>query len=281
MPICGDSEQIMKKTKSYAERRLTALVTGASSGLGESFARKLAAGGNDLVLVSENGPELARVQRDIESVAACSVTTIVMDLFKPDGPDRIFDHCRRNGLQVDILINCAGIFVNVDREMSELAPVENIINLHVLAVTKLCFLFGRSMIPRKMGYILNISSIAADFADPASLTYGPTKRYVLSLSEALHCEWKEHNINVTCITPGGIKTNFFSANKVFIPGIIRRTLISADRCAEIGLNALFRGTFRVTPGITGKIQSILLRIFSRPLTYGLIKKIYFSMKNNN
>jgi uncharacterized protein len=271
----------MIKVDVNMERRLTALVTGASSGLGESFAKKLAARGHGLVLVSENSAELERVKQDIESSASCSVTTIVMDLFRPDGPDRIFEHCRQNGLQVDILINCAGIFVNVDREMSEIGPVENIVNLHVLAVSKLCFLFGRSMIQRNRGYILNVSSIAADFADPASLTYGPTKRYILSLSEALHCEWKQHNIKVTCITPGGIKTNFFNANQVFIPSVIRRTLISSDRCAEIGLSALFKGKFRVTPGITGKIQSILLRICSRPLTYGLIKKIYFYMKKTN
>lgn len=259
----------------------TALVTGASSGLGESFAKKLAARGHNLVLVSENRDELARVRKEIESASACSVTTIVTDLFRPDGADRIFDHCRQNNLQIDILINCAGIFVNVEREMSGIGPVENIINLHVLAVTKLCFLFGRAMIPRRRGYILNVSSIAADFSDPASLTYGPTKRFILSLSEALHCEWKQHNIKVTCITPGGIKTNFFASNQVFIPSVIRWTLISSDRCAEIGLTALFRGRFRVTPGITGKIQSFMLRIFSRPLTYGLIKKIYFSMKNTN
>lgn len=259
---------------------LTALVTGASSGLGESFAKKLAASGHDLVLVSENRGELARVKRDIELNSPCTVSTILMDLFKPDSADRVFDICRKNKIQVDILINCAGVFVNVEREMSEIGPIENIINLHVLSLTKLCFLFGKAMIPRKRGYILNVSSIAADFSDPASLTYGPTKRYILSFSEALHCEWKNHNINVTCITPGGIKTNFFSSNQVFIPPVIRWTLISSDRCAGIGLKALFGGRFRVTPGITGKVQSFLLRIFSRPVTYGLIKKIYFSMKKS-
>ncbi|HOD13437.1 MAG TPA: SDR family NAD(P)-dependent oxidoreductase [Spirochaetota bacterium] len=261
--------------------KLTALVTGASSGLGESFAKKLAARGHDLVLVSENSGELARVKRNIEARSACTVSTIVMDLFKPDSADRLFDICREKMIQADILINCAGIFVNVDREMDDICHIENVINLHVLAVTKLCFLFGKEMIGRKRGYILNISSIAAEFADPASLSYGPTKRYVLSMSEALHCEWKQHNIKVTCITPGGINTNFFKANQVFLPSIIRRTLISPDRCAEAGLKALFRGRFRVTPGITGKLQSIMLKIFSRPMTYGLIKKIYFSMKNSN
>ncbi len=261
--------------------KLIALVTGASSGLGESFAKKLAARGHDLVLVSENRSELARVRRDIESNSTCAVTTIVMDLFNPDAADRLLDICNKKKIHVDILINCAGIYVNVEREMEDIGPIENIINLHVLSLTKLCFLFGKAMIGRTRGYILNISSIAAEFADPASLTYGPTKRYVLSLSEALHCEWKQHNINVSCITPGGINTNFFNANQVFLPSVIRWTLIAPDRCAEVGLKALFSGRFRVTPGITGKLQSFLLKIFSRPLTYGIIKKTYFSMKNSN
>jgi uncharacterized protein len=261
-------------------KKLIALVTGASSGLGESFAKKLAARGHDLVLVSENHDELVRVKRDIESDSSSAVVIVVMDLFKPDSADRLFDFCGKKKLHIDILINCAGIFLNIEREMSEIGPVENIINLHVLSLTKLCFLFGRSMILRRTGYILNVSSIAADFPDPASLTYGPTKRYILSFSEALHCEWKQHNIRVTCITPGGIDTNFFSSNQVFLPSVIRRTLISSDRCAEIGLESLFRGRSRVTPGFTGKVQSFLLGIFSRPVTYGMIKKIYFSMKNN-
>lgn len=260
--------------------KLTALVTGASSGLGESFAKKLATRGHNLVLVSENRGELERVKREIESSSGRSISMIVMDLFRPDAADRLFDLCREKNIHIDILINCAGIFLNVEREMGDIGPVENVINLHVLAVTKLCFLFGKAMIGHKRGYILNISSIAAEFSDPASLTYGPTKRYVLSMSEALHCEWKQHNIKVTCITPGGINTNFFNANQVFLPSIIRWTLISPDRCAEAGLNALFSGRFRVTPGITGKLQSFLLKIFSRPWTYGMIKKIYFSMKNS-
>jgi uncharacterized protein len=257
----------------------TALVTGASSGLGEAFASKLATRVRHLVLVSENRGELHRVRRVIESNTDCTVTVIVLDLFIPDAADRLFGICRKKKIHVDILINCAGIFVTVDREMDGMLPIEHVINLHVLAVTKLCFLFGKAMIPRKGGYILNVSSIAAEFSDPASLTYGPSKRYVLSLSEALHCEWKQHNINVTCMTPGGIRTNFFITNNVFIPSIIQWTLISPDRCAAIGLKALFRGRVRVTPGLYGKVQSFLLRIFSRPLTYGLIKKIYFSLKN--
>lgn len=267
--------------KKHSESRLTALITGASSGLGESVAKNLAGRGVDLILVSENLPELERVKHDIGSRYPRAVTILEMNLFEQYSADRIYDFCDKEQLTVDILVNCAGMFLNIEREMRSIGCIENIINLHVLSLTKLCFLFGRPMIERRLGYILNISSIAAEFPDPASLTYGPTKRYILSFSEALHCEWKQYNIKVACLTPGGIKTNFFSANDVFIPSIIRHTLLSPDACAETGLNAMFRGKPRVTPGITGKLQSFFLRMISRPLTYPIIKRTYFSMKNRS
>ncbi|OHD65371.1 MAG: hypothetical protein A2176_15555 [Spirochaetes bacterium RBG_13_51_14] len=263
--------------KPDARKRLTALITGASSGLGESMAKNLSRRGHDLILVSENLPELNRVKGEIEALRAGPVTVLAMDLFKQDSAERIFEFCRRRNMPVDILINCAGIFLNIDRELNNIKCVESIINLHVMSLAKLCFLFGGVMMGRKQGYILNVSSIAAEFCDPASLTYGPTKRFILALSEALHCEWKNHNITVTCLTPGGIRTNFFRANDVLLPPVIKYSLIEPDACAEIGINAMFRGKLRITPGIFGKLQSLFLRIVSRPSTYDCIKKSYFSM----
>jgi hypothetical protein len=264
---------------SNVPKKLTALITGASSGLGESIAKICAARGFSLILVSENKRELNRVREEIKKKFSCTVIIVTVDLFKANSANLLFSFCQKKKLAVDLLANCAGIFLNIDREMREIGCIDNILHLHVLSVTKLCFLFGRGMIKRKRGYILNVSSIAARFADPASLTYGPTKRYILSFSEALHSEWKEHNIKVTCLTPGGIQTNFFKANNVFIPPIIKASLISPEKCAEIGLTALFKGKATVTPGIAGKIQSVFLRIISRPLTYKMIKNSYFSMKN--
>jgi uncharacterized protein len=270
------------KQNNDSRGRETALVTGASSGLGESMAKNLAKRGYDLILVSENRKELERVKDEIGSrVSPSSVTILEMDLFKPDSAELIYDFCEKKMKEIGILVNCAGIFLNIEREMRDISCIENVINLHVMSVTKLCLLFGGRMMERRRGHILTVSSIAAEFPDPASLTYGPTKRFILSLSEALHSELKRHNVRVTCLTPGGIRTNFFSANGVYIPPIIRWTLISPDSCAEIGLNAMFRGKVRVTPGIAGKLQSFFLKRISRPSTYTLIKKIYFSLKNRS
>jgi short-subunit dehydrogenase len=269
------------RSERKSERKLTALVTGASSGLGEAIAKNCAGRGIDLILVSENAKEINRVSHEIRKTYSCSVTGVVLNLFAPDSAGRLFNLCRRRRLRVDILANCAGIYLNIDREMRDIECIGDILNLHVVSLTKLCFLFGRAMIGQKLGYILNVSSIAAGFPDPASLTYGTTKRYVLSLSEALHCEWKHHNVRVTCITPGSINTNFFKANDVFVPPIIRSTMISPEKCAEIGINAMFGGKRRITPGVSGKLQAALLRAISRPSTYEIIKKSYFSMKEKS
>ncbi len=257
---------------------LTALVTGASSGLGESIAGELSSRGHTCLLVSENDGELERVKNEILNRGKGEVITLTLDLSRPDSADRLHRFCDSKGIVVDILINSAGIYLPIEREMNDLPAIETIINLHVLTLTKLCFIFGRSMLERKRGWILNVSSIASEFPDPASLTYGPTKRYVLALSQSLHCDWKDRNVSVTCLTPGGIDTNFFRANSVFIPPIIRRTLISSSDCARASIAAMFRGRARVTPGFSGKLQSLLLRFISRPLTYPIIRRSYFSMK---
>jgi uncharacterized protein len=261
------------------QKHLTALITGASSGLGESIAMNLAGRGHDLILVSENEGELKRVRNRIKSKYQVSVKVMVADLFHTESADRIYLYCERNALKVDILANCAGIYPTIEREMSDIFIVGNAIDLHVRSLTKLCFYFGTAMVRRKFGFILNISSIAAEFPDPASMTYGPTKQYILSLSEALHCEWKPSNVRVTCATPGGLDTGFFTANQVFIPAIIRRSLLSPDICAEKSIRALYKGKVRVTPGIAGKVQSFFLKRIVRPATYPIIKRIYFYMKN--
>lgn len=263
----------------HAHATLTALITGGSSGLGEAMAVALSRSGHRIILVSENQKELSRAGRACLDAGATLVHTICLDCTACDAAQRLYDECATRGLAVDVLINCAGIYTTIERELSDLSCIDAVVNLHVLTLTKLCLLFGRDMVSRRRGYILNVSSIASGFPDPASLTYGPSKRYVRSFSDAIHCEWKEYGVKVTCMTPGGINTNFFAANNVFIPPIIRRTLISAQDCAQAGLRAMFRGKRRVTPGLYGKLQSVILSVISRPITYPLIKKSYFSMKD--
>jgi uncharacterized protein len=258
--------------------RPAALVTGGSSGIGQAVARELASLGFDIVLVSERKKELRDARRRMESSDRARVSVIEADLSAPGGADRVFGLCEQQSVRVDVLVNCAGTYANVEDETADAASAARLLELHVQSLTKLCLLFGGRMIERRRGWILNVSSISAFFQDPSSLTYGPSKRYVLSLSKALHASWREHNVKVCCLVPGGVKTGFFSDNRVFIPSIVRSLLITPERCAEIGLRALFGGRRRRIVGLAALIHLTIFWLMLRPPFYPMAKRMYFRLK---
>ena len=251
-----------------------ALVTGASSGIGEAIAEGLACRGYDLLLVSEDARALDRVRNRLAAAYPASVRARVEDLSRPEAAGGLHTYCRREGLEVDVLANAAGDYLVAARELAEPAAVAASLNLHVLTPSRLCLLFGAEMIRRRRGYILNVSSISALFPDPASMTYGSAKAYLRHLSTVLHCDWKPRGVVVTCVLPGGVRTNLFQASGVYVPSLVRRHLLTPEACAELSLRALFRGRREIVPGTSGKLQALLFRLIVRPSTYGAIKKLY-------
>jgi short-subunit dehydrogenase len=251
-----------------------ALVTGASSGIGEALAEGLARRGYDLLLVSENTTELRRVRKRLAGAYPVEVRTKVQDLARPDAAEALFSHCGKQAWEVEVLVNSAGDYLVAQRELEEPAAVASTVTLHVLTPTRLCMLFGRDMIRRGRGFILNISSISALFPDPASMTYGPAKAYLHHFSTVLHCDWKSLGVNVTCVLPGGVRTNLFQESGVYVPRFVRRHLLSPEECAAISLRALFRGRRQVIPGTSGKLQALLFRLIVRPVSYSRIKRLY-------
>jgi short-subunit dehydrogenase len=243
-----------------------------------AIARELASRGSGLVLVSERKDELREAKRDIERSCPARIDVIEADLSAPGGADRVFALCEARSVRVDVLVNCAGTYANVEEEIADAACAARLLELHVQSLTMLCLLFGRRMIERKLGYILNVSSISAFFQDPSSLTYGASKRYILSLSKALRASWREHNVEVCCLVPGGVKTGFFRDNRVFVPSIVRPLLITPERCAVIGLRALFKGRRRRIAGLAARIHLALFWLMLRPLFYPLAKRAYFRRK---
>ena len=256
----------------------TALVTGGSSGIGQAIARQLSSLGTDIVLVSERKNELREAKRGIESSGPARVAVIEADLSAPGGADRVVRLCDAKSVRVDILVNCAGTYANVEDEIADAASAARLLELHVQSLTKLCLHFGRRMIERKRGWILNVSSISAFFQDPSSLTYGASKRYILSLSKALHASWREHDVKVCCLVPGGVKTGFFRDNRVFVPSIVGSLLITPERCAAIGLRALFKGRRRRITGLAARIHLGLFWLMLRPPFYPLAKRAYSRLK---
>ena len=255
---------------------LTALVTGASSGLGEAIARELSSRGLRLLLASENAPELERVRAGL--ALRGEARALVQDLALPEAPELLYERCRELGWPVDVLVNCAGIFLNVDSELEDPSGTRRLLALHVQTPTRLCLLFGRDMLARRRGWILNVASISALFPDPSSLTYGPSKRYLLALSRGLALQWREAGVLVCTLVPGGIRTRFFANNRIVLPGLVAGHLASAEQVARAGIRALFRGRLRLIPGLRPRLHVLLFRVLLSPALFGFSRRMYARLR---
>ena len=189
---------------------MTALVTGASSGIGLEFCRQLAAMGINLLMVSNKMQELASAR---DALAAKYPNqrfwAHFKDLAHPDAADEVYAYCEQNGIVVDILINNAGIFSF--KTIADTTPdrLNLFIDLHMRTVTLLCHRFGNDMKRRGTGYILNMSSMSCWMPMPGIGMYAATKAYIRVFSRTLALELKESGVGVTVACPGGIATDLF------------------------------------------------------------------------
>lgn len=248
--------------------RPVTLVTGASAGLGEQFARRCSERGDELVLVARRGDRLE---------ALCSALgkahPIVADLAEPGAAARLIAKVEAMGLQVETLINNAGF--GLTGRFAAL-PVEGqraMIDLNVAALTELARLVVPAMIERRRGFILNLASTAAFQPGPGFAVYFATKAYVLSLSEALHQELKASGIHVTALCPGPTRTEFGSVAGVTSKSFDR---ISADAAevVEAGLAGLARNRAVVVPGLLNKASAQSSRFLPR----AALRRIVASLK---
>lgn len=185
------------------------LVTGASGGLGEDFARQYARAKRNLIIVARSQDRLRALAQELMDRYQVKIEVVAMDLSKPDSASSLFDLCQKSGWDVDMLVNNAGfgLFGNlVDQELSKL---DEMMQLNMVTLTKLCRLFLPSMIQKKSGGIINVASTAAFQPVPYFACYAATKSYVMSLSEALTMEAAPHGVKVFCLCPGPTETQFF------------------------------------------------------------------------
>lgn len=189
---------------------MTALVTGASSGIGLEFCKQLASMGINLLMVSNQMQQLATAR---DALAAqypdLRFWAHYKDLSLANAADEIFDYCHANGITIDILINNAGIFDFNTIAHSTPDKLNLFIDLHIRAVTQLCRRFATDMMHRHTGYILNMSSMSCWMPMPGIGMYAATKAYIRVFSRSLALELKDHNVSVTVACPGGIATDLF------------------------------------------------------------------------
>ncbi len=233
---------------------LRALVTGASSGIGWHFSELLAAKGCNIIAVSNQSARLEDLKRHLKQSHAVQVETIHQDLAREDAAQSIYDQCEARKLEVDILINNAGMLMFGEMVDSEYDTMRSILQLHVTTPALLCRLFGKVMKEKRSGYILNVSSISAVMPYPTISTYGPTKAFLRYFTRAIRTELKPYGVHVSCLIPGATDTplnNPFKASLDFWrkTGIVKE----AAFVARAGIRAMFRDRALCIPGVLNKL----------------------------
>lgn len=186
----------------------TALITGASSGIGKEFARYHAQKGGDLIITARREDALNSLKSELENKHGVSVHTIALDLAAQGGARKLIDEVQSRGLQVDILINNAGFGghgLHIERSW---ADEEAMLDLNIKALVELSHAFGKEMATRRKGKILNVASTAGMMPGPLQANYFATKAYVTSFSQALDQELRDFGVTVSSLNPGLVNTEF-------------------------------------------------------------------------
>ncbi len=241
----------------------TTLITGASSGIGEAFARKLAAQGRNVLLVARSEDKLITLCNELGRMNSIRAQHVALDLSEPESPARLFDEAQKRGLIVDMLINNAGFGAFGDFGKIDLARQLNMIDLNIKALVDLTYRFLAPMRERKQGAIINVASTAAFQPVPYFATYAATKAFVLSFSEALWEENRSFGVTVMALCPGVTNTNFFEAARGQKPPA--RTSQTPEEVVDTALSGLARHKSNIVSGWTNFIMVEAERLTPRSL----------------
>ncbi|MET0646314.1 MAG: SDR family oxidoreductase [Pyrinomonadaceae bacterium] len=261
------------------QQKMTALVTGASGGIGEELARLFAADGHDLVLVARSRDKLARLAEELQAKHGVEARVLAADLARPEAPREIFEELGAGGFRVDALVNNAGVgsyglFAETDLQ-SEL----DLLQINVVALTHLTKLFLPGMLARRRGYVMNVASTAAFQPGPLMAVYYASKAYVLSFSEALANECEGANVRVSALCPGPTETGFVAAAGMGDSKLFDRAVMDARTVAEAGYRGLLAGKTIVIPGTRNNLLARSIGFFPRGLVTKVVRGI--QEKRNN
>lgn len=250
--------------------RRTALVTGASGGIGAELARRFAGDGWDVVLVARGRDGLEEVGRELAERHGTRYHVLPANLADPAAPRAVFDAVQALGIEIDALVNNAGFglmgaFVDVGREPpTELGRELEMLQVNVVALTHLSKLFLPGMVRRGRGYVMNVASTAAFQPGPLMAVYYASKAYVLSFSEALSVELAGTGVTATALCPGATRTEFQAAagmenSRLFRAGHV----MTAARVAGAGYDAMLAGRSSVVTGAANRVMAAGTRLIPR------------------
>jgi uncharacterized protein len=241
----------------------TTVITGASSGIGEAFARKLAARGRNVLLVARSEDKLITLCNELGRSNSIRAQHVALDLSQPESPARLFEEAAKRGLTVDMLINNAGFGSMGEFTKLDLTRELNMIDLNVKALVELTHRFLVPMVDRRQGAIINVASTAGFQPVPFMATYAATKAFVLSFSEALWEENRPHGVKIMALCPGVTDTNFFEAAHGQKPPA--RVSQSPEEVVEAALRGLSQGKSHVISGWTNFLMVESERLAPRSL----------------
>ncbi len=238
-----------------------ALITGASSGIGLEYARQLAEKGHNLIIVSNQNEANQRVAAEIASQYGVEAIPLYADLSQADSAQQIYDWCRENNIEVNILINNAGMLLFSTLEHTNPARINTLINLHCTTPSHLCRLFGADMKRRSNGNILIMSSIAAWLPFPTISLYAASKTYLRSFAQSLWYELRDYGVGVTVVFPSAVDTPLYDLGEKSRRWLLRLgVMTTAQKLAHKGLRAMFRRRRRCIPGFLPKLEYAICAI---------------------
>ena len=252
----------------------TALITGASGGIGYELAKLFARDHYNLVLVARSSGKLSQFADELQRQFGISAKAVALDLAVASAPQALFDQLQRDAIAVDILVNNAAF--GASGKFAEIPLDESLgqIQLNVTALTALTRLFLPSMLSRKSGKIMNVASTAGFQAGPLMAVYYATKAYVISFSEAIANELSGSGVTVTCFCPGATDTGFQKRAAIEESALFRKLRpMDAKTVAAKGYRALMEGKTLAIPGFRNWLAAESVRFAPRKMVTTISRKL--------
>ncbi len=253
--------------------RPTALVTGASGGIGAALARELAAGGHDLILVARSVDALDALGTELAMAHGVTSTSIGADLAQPGAGRALAAELAARGLAVDVVVNNAGFADFGDFAHADLDKTMQMVTLNIATLTELTHELVPPMMARGHGRVMNVASTAAFLPGPLMAVYYATKAYVLSFSEAIAEELKGSGVTVTALCPGPTASGFQARAAMEDSKLVKgKTVMDAATVARIGVAGMAAGKPVVICGFKNKAQAVMPRFLPRRMVPGMVKR---------
>ena len=267
----------MNQTGSFNPKK-TALITGASGGIGYEFAKLFARNGYNLVLVARSKQKLIQVADNLKEQFGISIKIIAKDLAIPTSPEEIFTEVQQESINIQVLVNNAGFATYGFFSETNLDAELQMMQVNVVSLTHLTKLFLNNMLKQGEGKILNVASTAAFQPGPLMAVYYATKAYVLSFSEAIANELSGSGVTVTALCPGPTESGFQKrANMEQSKLVSGKKIMDAETVAIIGYHGLMKNERVVIPGLKNQLLALSIRFTPR----NMVTQIVRSMQNKD